>query len=99
MELTLWMSKVADTTLVSFSSERKTYWQDNLKVEIYPVKRFIHGNKVNPLTFRYLYSIRNADIIHIHHIHTLVSDMACLAGYVLGKQIFVTDYGGGGSLT
>lgn len=97
-ELALWMSKVADTTLVSFSAERKSYRQDHLKVEIYPVKRFIHGNKINPLAFGYWRSIWNADVIHVHHIHTLVSDMACLVGYVLGKRVVVTDYGGGGSL-
>lgn len=93
------MSKRVDTTLVSFSTQRKTYQQNNLKVEIYPVKRFIHGNKVNPLAFRYLRSISDADVIHVHHIHTLVSDMACLTGYALGKRMFVTDYGGGGSFT
>jgi len=98
-ELALWMSKVADTTLVSFSSERKTYRQDNLKVEIYPVKRFIHGNRVNPLAFRYLSAIRKADVVHVHHIHTLVSDMACIAASWFGKRAFVTDYGGGASLT
>ncbi len=96
-ELALWMSKVVDTTLVSFSSQRQTYKQGNLKVEIYPVNRFIHGDKVNPLTFRYLRSIWDADVIHAHHLHTLVSDMACLVGSVLGKRVVVTDYGGGGS--
>jgi glycosyltransferase involved in cell wall biosynthesis len=96
-ELALWMSKVVDTTLVSFSAKRKTYQQDHLKVEIYPVKRFIHGNKVNPLSFRYLGSIWDADVIHVHHIHTLVSDLACLVGSVFGKRVVVTDYGGGGS--
>jgi glycosyltransferase involved in cell wall biosynthesis len=96
-ELALWMSKVVDTTLVSFAPQRKSYQQENLKVEIYPVKRLIHGNKVNPLTFRYLRSLWNADVIHVHHIHTLVSDMACLIGYLLGKRVVVTDYGGGGS--
>lgn len=98
-ELALWMSKVVDTTLVSFSSERKSYRQDNLKVEIYPVKHLIHGNPVNPLSFRYFRTILNADIVHVHHINTLVSDMACLFATVLGKRAFVTDYGGGGSLT
>jgi glycosyltransferase involved in cell wall biosynthesis len=98
-ELALWMSKAVDTTLVSFSAQRRRYRQNNLKVEIYPVRRFIHGNKVNPLAFRYLRSIWGADVIHVHHIHTLVSDMTCLAGYVLGKRVFVTDYGGGGSFT
>lgn len=98
-ELALWMSKVVDTTLVSFSSERKSYRQDKLKVEIYPVKHFIHGNRVNPLNIRYLSSIVRADVVHVHHVHTMVSDLACIAASLLGKRAFVTDYGGGGSLT
>lgn len=98
-ELALWMSKVVDTTLVSFSKERRSYSKDNLKVEIYPVKHFIHGNRVNPLSFRYLSSILQVDVVHVHHVHTLVSDMACIVASLLGKGAFVTDYGGGGSLT
>jgi glycosyltransferase involved in cell wall biosynthesis len=98
-ELALWMSKVVDTTLVSFAAQRRSYRQENLQVEIYPVKRFIHGNRVNPLTFSYLRSIVDADVIHVHHLNTLVSDLACLFGYVLSKRVVVTDYGGGGSLT
>ena len=98
-ELALWMSRVVDTALVSFSSDRKSYRKDNLKVEIYPVKHLIHGNPVNPLSFRYLSSILQSDVVHVHHVHTLVSDMACLVASLLGKRAFVTDYGGGGSLT
>jgi glycosyltransferase involved in cell wall biosynthesis len=97
-ELALWMSKVTDTTLVSFSARRRRYRQDNLKVEIYPVRRLIHGNQVNPLSFRYLRSIGSADVVHIHNLHTVISDMACLVASWLGKRVFVTDYGGGGSL-
>ena len=41
-ELALKMAQVVDTTLVSFSNERKSYIQDNLKIENYwhrvPVK-------------------------------------------------------------
>ncbi|MBD2437151.1 glycosyltransferase family 4 protein [Nostoc sp. FACHB-110] len=96
-ELASWMSKFVDTTLISFSSVRKSYSQDNLKIEIYPVKHLIHGNKINPLSFQYLSSILNADIVHIHHIYTLVSDLGCLTASLLGKRVFVTDYGGGGS--
>lgn len=97
-ELALWMSKSIDTTLVSFSSKRKSYKQGNLKVEIYPVKYLIHGNKINPLSFQYLASIFKADVVHTHHINTLVSDMACIVASLLGKKVFTTDYGGGGSL-
>jgi glycosyltransferase involved in cell wall biosynthesis len=54
---------------------------------------------VNPLSFRYLSSIFQADVVHVHHVHTLVSDMACIVASLFGKRAFVTDYGGGGSLT
>ncbi|MBF2066611.1 MAG: glycosyltransferase family 4 protein [Calothrix sp. C42_A2020_038] len=97
-ELALWMSKFVDTTLVSFSSKRKSYKQGNLKIETYSVKHLIHGNKLNPLCFKYLGSIWNADVVHIHHINTLISDLACLTASLVGKRVFVTDYGGGGSL-
>lgn len=97
-ELASWMAKVVDTTLVSFSSVRSNYSQGDLTIKIYPVKHLIHGNKINPLSFQYLRSIVNADIVHIHHIHTLVSDLGCLIAGLLGKRVFVTEYGGGGNL-
>ncbi|MDJ0734431.1 MAG: glycosyltransferase family 4 protein [Nostocaceae cyanobacterium] len=96
-ELASGMANFVDTTLVSFSSVRKSYRQGNLKIETYPVKHLIHGNKINPLSFQYLKSILQADMVHIHHIYTLVSDLGCLAAFLLGKRVFVTDYGGGGS--
>ncbi|MBI3652538.1 MAG: glycosyltransferase family 4 protein [Acidobacteria bacterium] len=98
-ELALWMSRVTDTTLVSFSAQRQTYRQGDLKVEIYPVNHFIHGNRVNPLSWRFLPALWQADVVHVHHLHTLISDLACLLAYALGKAVFVTDYGGGGSFT
>ncbi|MEH1902565.1 MAG: glycosyltransferase family 4 protein [Nostoc sp.] len=97
-ELAAWMANFVDTTLVSFSSVRRNYNQGKLKIETYPVKHLIHENKINPLSFQYLRSIISADIVHIHHIHTLVSDLGCLIAGLLGKRVFVTDYGGGGSL-
>lgn len=96
-ELASGMAKVVDTTLVSFSSKRKTYRQGHLKIEIYPVKHLIRGSITNPLSFRYITEILSADIVHIHHIYTLVSDLGCLIAYLLGKRVFVTEYGGGGS--
>lgn len=96
-ELASWMSKFVDTTLVSFSSQRKSLEQGQLKCETYPVKNFIKDNKVNPLCFKYLAAILDADIVHIHTIYTLVSDLACLTASLLSKRIVVTDHGGGGS--
>lgn len=98
MELASLMADIVDTTLVSFSSKRYSYNQGNLKIEIYPVKYFIHDNKANPLAFRYLLTVLGADVIHIHQVNTLISDLSCLTASVLNKRIFVTDYGGGGDL-
>lgn len=99
-ELAFWMSKVVDTTLVSFSTKRETYHRDNLRIEIYPIQRLIYGNKSNPLCFRYLKSILNFDVnvVHIHQINTLVSDLSCWTASLLRKKVFGTDYGGGGAL-
>lgn len=97
-ELALHMSKIVDTTLVSFSSSRQSYSQGNLKIEVYPVKYFLYGVKANPLSFQYLSSSLNADIVHVHQINTVVSDIACLAAFLHRKHTFVTDHGGGGGI-
>lgn len=41
----------------------------------------------------------SADVIHIHHLNTFISDCAALLAWVLRKPVFVTDYGGGASVT
>ncbi len=97
-ELATQMAEVVDTTLVSFSSERRFHRQGNLTINYYPVHKFIRGIKGNPLAFQYLMSVLKADVVHIHCIYTLVSDMACLAGYGTGKRVFITDHGGGGDV-
>jgi glycosyltransferase involved in cell wall biosynthesis len=97
-ELSRCMSREADTTLVSFSSERRSDRRGDLKVELYPVRHFFHGNKANPIALRYLESVLRADVVHIHHLNTVVSDLTCLLAAGLRKPVFVTDYGGGGSI-
>lgn len=97
-ELARLMAQFEDTTVVSFSTERKSYQQGNLRFEIYNAKHFIRGEKINPLCFKYLGSIKKADIVHVHHLYTLVSDLGCLTAFLLGKPVFVSDYGGGSGM-
>lgn len=91
------MAKVVDTTIVSFSRKRQSYSQDNLKIEIYPVKHLIGGSLMNPLNFKYISSLLGANIVHVHHIYTIISDLSCLISFFMGKRTFVTEHGGGGS--
>src|SRR5262249_41133249 len=71
----------------------------DLAIEVYPAKRLIHGSKLNPLSARFLTAFRRADVVHVHHIYTLVSDVACLVARGLRKRVFVTDYGGRASFS
>jgi len=96
-ELARWMANDVDTTLVSFSAERRSYRQGKLKIEIFPARHLIHGSRLNPFSFQYLSTIIESDVIHVHALNTVVSDLACLMARALGKRVFVTDHGGGGS--
>jgi len=95
-ELASRMADRVETTLVSFSKERKSYRRGNLQIEVYPVQHFIRGSRLNPFSLRYLNAVRRADIVHCHQIYTLISDLACLLASWLRKPAFVTDHGGGG---
>ena len=97
-ELAYWMSQLVETTLVSFCPKRISKRRGNLKIEIYPVNYLIRGSPLNPLSFRYLASVLNADVLHFHQINTVVSDLGCLTASFLGKRVFCTDHGGGGDL-
>ena len=96
-ELATWMARRTPTTLVSFSRRRQSARRGDLRLEIYPVRHLLQGNKCNPLSFRFLAETLRADVVHTHGIYTLVSDLACLAGAARGKPVFVTEYGGGGA--
>lgn len=97
-ELAIWMSKVTDTTLVSFSSQRKSYNQDNLKIEVYPVRYLLQNNKLNSFHLEYLRDIVNADVVHIHHLNAFASVIGAFTASMLNKRVYVTDYGGGSGL-
>jgi len=92
------MAEHVDTTLVSFGSQRQSDREGDLKIEVFPTNAPIHGNIMNAINPRYISTLLPANIIHVHHIYTLVSDVSCLIGGLLGKRVFVTDHGGGGSL-
>lgn len=95
VELATWMSKFAETTLISFAEKEEITYQGNLRIELHSVQHFIRNNVMNPLSFRYLPSLVKSHVIHVHHITTLVSDLSCLTASLFGKGSYVTDHGGG----
>lgn len=97
-ELAGWMSRQANTTLVSYSQTRKSQVVNTLNVEVYPVKNFIQDHQVNAFNWRTLSLIPQADIVHIHNLNAFGSAANGLVASLLKKPLFVTDYGGGSGL-
>lgn len=95
-ELAQWMSRKTQTTLVSFSRRRHSQKRGDLAVEIYPARHLLQNNKCNPLSLRFIKCIAKADVVHVHSLFSMVSDISCLVASILKKPVFVTDYGGGG---
>jgi hypothetical protein len=63
-----------DTGLV-FHQKASALLKAKASVEIYPVKHFIHGNNEVTLAFPLSWFSLNADVVHIHQINTLISDL------------------------
>lgn len=97
-ELALWMSKIVDTTLVSFGPQRKSYSQDGLKVEIYPLQFPLGKNKMNAFNLSALGSLLQTDVIHIHGTHTPTGALTALLAFNLKKHVFGISHGGGSAM-
>src|SRR5438309_6077915 len=96
-ELARAMSELVETTLVTFGRKRQSYTLDRLRVEIYPIVKLVNGVDHDPLSYGFLRSLIEADVVHCHQYRTAASGLAILAAAALGKAIFVTDLGGGTS--
>lgn len=92
------LAETAEVTLVSFGPRRRSAILGKLRVELFPVRRWLRGNRGNPWSWEFLPTMLQADVIHLHQAFTLTGDMACLLGALLGRRVFVTHHGGGGEV-
>jgi len=90
------MANHVETVFVSFGNRRYSFYQEQLRVEVYPTIDLIHGVNFNPLCYNFLQELISADVVHCHQYWTVVSNLAVLTGAALCKRVFVTDYGGWG---
>jgi glycosyltransferase involved in cell wall biosynthesis len=87
------MTNYVETVLISFGANRLSLKQGKLRIEIYPAI----GSLDNPVSYSFLKELARADIVHCHQYRTYATNLAISLGAALGKRIFVTDHGGGGS--
>jgi alpha-maltose-1-phosphate synthase len=99
VELARALSRRAPTRLVTFGERPGRRVEAGLETRTYRPLLYLRGARNNPLSLRFLAALADVDVIHCVCWNTLPTDLAVLAGRALGKGVFVTDVGGGASLT
>ena len=96
LELARHMADSVPTTLLSFGRQDSQSQQGNLKIRIFGNPVHVRGLPSNPFSFKALAHLRNADVIHCHQRHIVMSSAAAALARATGKKVFVSDLGGGG---
>jgi len=99
LELAKALARRVPTRLIDFADGARRSQEDGLEIHTYAPRRHVHGHPLNPLSFGFLRSLLGVDVVHCLTWNTLVTDFSILAAKVTGKKVFVTDVGGGASLT
>ncbi|HUP40784.1 MAG TPA: glycosyltransferase [Vicinamibacterales bacterium] len=95
-ELARHMADRVPTRLVSFGSTAKVIREGNLDVRVLSGAWHVRGQRTNPFTLALMPEILNADVVHCHQHHILMSSAAAAMCRLTRRRVFATDLGGGG---
>jgi hypothetical protein len=90
------MADVVPTTLVSFGSQSREEQDGPLRIRVIGSPWFVRGQRTNPFSVAVFGELRQADVIHCHQQHVLVSSATAAWARLTGRRVFVSDLGGGG---
>jgi len=96
LELAKHMAEQTPTRLATFGDSSEERQIDDLHVRVMGPAWYVRGQRANPITLSLFSEIRRADVIHCHQQHILASSMASLACRLTGRNVYVSDLGGGG---
>jgi glycosyltransferase involved in cell wall biosynthesis len=96
LELARHMADVVRTRLVTFGSEARRERIGALDVHVLGGPWLVRGQAHNPLHRGLFTHLHAASVVHCHQEHVLASSLSALLGRLTGKDVFVTDLGGGG---
>lgn len=99
VELARALSRRVPTRLVSFADRPRKESVGGLEIHLHKPLRHLHGNRLNPLSFGFLSSLADVEVVHCASWNVLVTDLAVLAARLRRQRVFVTDVGGGGAFT
>ena len=96
LELARHMADRVATRLISFGSVPQDIREGNLDVRVIGGAWHVRGQQTNPFTLAIVPEILNADIVHCHQHHILLSSAIAAICRLTGRRVFATDLGGGG---
>jgi glycosyltransferase involved in cell wall biosynthesis len=96
-EMARHMARLTPTTLVSFGARsRRFVTPEGLAVQVLGPAWHVRGQRFNPFHVGIVRAVAEADVIHCHQPHLLVSETVALLARVGGRKVFASDLGGGG---
>jgi glycosyltransferase involved in cell wall biosynthesis len=95
-ELARHMARSVETTLLSFGSEDRAENVDSLRVRVLGKPWNVRGSSTNPVSLRAFPELLQANVVHCHQQHVLMSSLLAIFGRLTGRRVFATDLGGGG---
>lgn len=99
MELAKALAQKTPTRLVTFGKRTHRETIDGLDIRVCKPLTHLRGQITNAVSLGFLKHLLDVDVIHCTFWNSMMTDLATLLGQTLGKKVFVTDVGGGGSVT
>lgn len=93
LELARAMARKTPTTLLTFGAEAAEFDDGPLHVSVLPVRGHLRS-EINPLSERLLPALRRAELVHVHHLESVLTDAALLATWRRDTPVFGTNLGG-----
>lgn len=95
-ELARHMAERVPTSLLAFGRQDREERQGRLRIRVIGNPHHVRGQSMNPISWKVVREIRDADVIHCYQQHIAVSSLVALVSRLSGRKVFVSDLGGGG---
>jgi glycosyltransferase involved in cell wall biosynthesis len=96
LELARCMAEEVQTTLVTFGEHGREDTLGHLRVRVLGHPWHVRGQRTNPFSWALVGAIRQADVVHCHQQHIVMSSVAAAVCRASHRRVFVSDLGGGG---
>lgn len=93
LELARAMARQTRTTLLTFGAEPGEHDEGPLHITVLPLRGHLR-DAINPLSERLLPALRRAELVHVHHLESVLTDVALLATWRRPTPVFGTNHGG-----